>query len=76
MTTHTRDVFAIIKYSSQILVSLFVLGFSMYMIISDSDTSNVFVPIITWIVGCWLPQPKLKRKSTDSGSSATTIETL
>jgi len=65
---HTRDTFAIAKFALQALVSLSVLGFCMYMLVSGDGTTEVYLPLVSGIVGYWLPQPSLKRKAADSGA--------
>jgi len=41
---------------TQIVMSMSVLGFSMYMLYIGKDP-GVYLPIITTITGCWLPSP-------------------
>ena len=46
-------------YVSQISISLIIILFCIAMIATDntSDTRSVYLPILTSIVGVWLPQP-------------------
>jgi hypothetical protein len=62
MTCGTQDTFAIIKFSAQILISASVLVFSMCMIAFGNGSTDIYLPLMSGIVGYWLPQPSLKRK--------------
>ena len=46
-------------YLTQISISLILIIFCIAMIATDntSDTRSVYLPILTSIVGVWLPQP-------------------
>ena len=46
-------------YVTQISISLILIIFCIAMIATDntSDTRSVYLPILTSIVGVWLPQP-------------------
>lgn len=52
--------FSILKFSIQVVISLLALFFAMYMIIFEDASSQVYLPVITGIVGYWLPQPTVK----------------
>jgi hypothetical protein len=47
-------------YFTQLLISMMVLLFSMGMLAADfnCDTETAFIPLITFTIGFWLPQPK------------------
>jgi len=75
MAHHTRDTFAIAKFALQALVSLSVLAFCMSMLASGGGSTEVYLPLVSGIVGYWLPQPSLKRKAADSGANAASTAT-
>ena len=62
-------------YLTQVSISIVLIGFCIAMIATDntSDTRSVYLPILTSIVGVWLPQPK---SSGSSGLSSKPPESL
>ena len=52
-------------YITQISISLILIIFCIAMIATDntSDTRSVYLPILTSIVGVWLPQPTAASKT-------------
>ena len=61
-TSEKPRLFALMKFGTQVTVSLGVLGFSMGMLASGLGETQVYLPLVTAIVGYWLPQPSLKLK--------------
>ena len=49
----------ICRFFLEAFFSMVVMGFSMFMIVFRDDMTNIFLPIITGILGYWLPSPKL-----------------
>jgi hypothetical protein len=48
-------------YITQVTLSIIMIGFCIAMIAQDNtaDTRSVYLPILTSIVGVWLPQPQI-----------------
>ena len=48
------------RFACQVLFSILLSGFSMYMIISDrsSQTLSIFLPVLTGVTATWLPSPR------------------
>lgn len=50
-----------VVFISQFIISVMVLGFSMYMlIVKDSCDNQVYVGLISMTIGLYIPQPKVK----------------
>jgi len=58
-------------YFTQVSISIIIIGFCIAMIASDntSDTRSVYLPILTSIVGVWLPQPSMSLKTSQNHQS-------
>jgi len=54
------DKMIIDSYYVGIFISITILFFSMFMIINGKDERS-YLPIITGLIGTWLPQPSQKR---------------
>ena len=55
--------FPVAFFGMQALVTVGVSGFAMYMLVAhhdDGTNTSIYLPILTALVGYWLPQPKLK----------------
>ena len=48
------------SYYVDMFISITILFFSMFMIINGKDESS-YLPIITGLIGTWLPQPSQKK---------------
>ena len=57
--------FPVIKYIVQVCFSASVAVFSMTMLATGSPV-EIYLPVVTGIVGYWLPQPSLKHKQEDN----------
>lgn len=53
--------FPVIKFIVQVCFSASVAGFSMAMLAAGNPV-EIYLPVLTGIVGYWLPQPSLKHK--------------
>jgi len=63
MPVNKESWFPVAFFGMQALVTLGVSSFAIYMLIShhdDSTNTSIYLPILTGLVGYWLPQPKLK----------------
>ena len=57
-------------YITQVSLSIIMITFCIVMIAIDnrSDTRAVYLPILTSIVGVWLPQPKSAKSEAQQNS--------
>jgi hypothetical protein len=56
--------FSLVKFIVQVIISFTVLIFSIFMLIKFKQT-EVYLPVLTGIVGYWLPQPSLKYRTNE-----------
>lgn len=59
--------FPVIKFVIQALFSFSVAGFAMGMLITEQPV-EIYLPVLTGILGYWLPQPSLKDKRRQSST--------
>lgn len=54
--------FPVIKFIVQVCFSASVLAFTMVML-ATGETVEIYLPVLTGLVGYWLPQPSLKPRT-------------
>ncbi len=60
--------FPVIKFVIQALFSFSVAGFAMGMLITGQPV-EIYLPVLTGVLGYWLPQPSLKDKRRQENST-------
>jgi hypothetical protein len=52
-------------YLTQLMLSCIVIAFSISMLVAhpDCETSINYIPLLTFILGCWMPQPQMRSDS-------------
>ena len=68
MTTNFQKYRSPFIFLTQITFSGAVMAFSMAQIFRGKDT-NVYIPIITGILGYWLPQPKYSHNKSNEAEA-------
>jgi hypothetical protein len=64
-----------IRFLTQTGFSLTVMGFCMGMLINGENT-EIYLPVITGILGYWLPQPSAKSSTFEGNQEAVRIENV
>ena len=57
-----------VRFFTQTGISLSVMGFCMAMLATGEKT-EIYLPVLTGIVGYWLPQPSAKRYGSENKSN-------
>ena len=63
---------SIVAFVFQFLVSVFMMGFCVGMIGSGKGEEVVYLPILTAVIGVWLPNPTFPTSSSSKTTTTTT----
>lgn len=65
-----------VEYGTKIVFTLIVLVFCMVMISINNDSKSIFINILSYLLGIWLPSPSINKTTNQSNNQPNSNESM